>query len=213
LLGGAATLLSSHARTSRSATSDTAKASQADTADSVKSESARRRSGPSPQHRTSPTAAIRTASVIPALGCRHRLRALGSAAFAVRPRLEPRGQHQQVRRDALSGFRTSFRTSRTFVARCRSKPAKRIEESKVPVCRHFVRWRDPDSNRGHHDFRESSAAGASPRSACNWGVLVEPPCCSHCCGSGAFGVGLGLRRPPKSETHWARNSFSPRRDR
>jgi hypothetical protein len=28
-----------------------------------------------------------------------------------------------------------------------------IEESKVPVCRHFVRWRDPDSNRGHHDFQ------------------------------------------------------------
>jgi hypothetical protein len=69
-VGSQCNQVSSHARTSRSATSDTAKASQADTADSVKSESARRRSGPSPQRRTSPTAAIRTASVYPQPGSR-----------------------------------------------------------------------------------------------------------------------------------------------
>ena len=25
---------------------------------------------------------------------------------------------------------------------------------KYPICRYFLRWRDPDSNRGHHDFQQ-----------------------------------------------------------
>ncbi len=26
----------------------------------------------------------------------------------------------------------------------------------MPICRYFPRWRDPDSNRGHHDFQPAA---------------------------------------------------------
>jgi hypothetical protein len=36
---------------------------------------------------------------------------------------------------------------------------------KSPISRHFLRWRDPDSNRGHHDFQQLLAPDdrAGPR--------------------------------------------------
>jgi hypothetical protein len=57
-------------------------------------------------------------------------------------------------------------------------------EDKTPSCGAFVRWGDPDSNRGHHVFRQAPSA-------------VEPP-------------GLG---PPKSQTRsrWSRDVRGLRR--
>jgi hypothetical protein len=34
-----------------------------------------------------------------------------------------------------------------------------------PICRDFPRWRDPDSNRGHHDFQWSPAVSGGMRAA------------------------------------------------
>jgi hypothetical protein len=136
--------------------------------------------------------------VLPALGCRHRLRALAGAALAVRPKLEPRGQHQQVRRDALSGFRTSLRTSRTFVARCRSNRRGELETQK---------WRftgissDGETRTRTGDttiFRESSQAmlrrerPANP-ALCGVGAVVG--CLRIGAVSAGFGTLAGLRSP------------------
>src|SRR3954452_5739839 len=63
LVGGAATLLSSHAAPPRPAARDTTKASQAPTADSVKASQLAAGPGPSPQRRTPPTPQILTTSV------------------------------------------------------------------------------------------------------------------------------------------------------
>jgi hypothetical protein len=42
---------------------------------------------------------------------------------------------------------------------------------KVPSCRVFAKWRDPDSNRGHHDF-QAPGAGRRKVRICRDGVTV-----------------------------------------
>src|SRR4051794_16169670 len=50
------------------------------------------------------------------------------------------------------GLGTSFGTLRASVARSRSRQARPVSD-KCPICKSLWRWRDPDSNRGHHDFQ------------------------------------------------------------
>jgi hypothetical protein len=39
-----------------------------------------------------------------------------------------------------------------------------------PICRYSLRWRDPDSNRGHHDFQGVAGERSYPRRSCKSGV-------------------------------------------
>jgi hypothetical protein len=56
--------------------------------------------------------------------------------------------------DILSGFRTSFGTLRQSW-RVAAQLVCDMSASESDDLQALTRWRDPDSNRGHHDFRES----------------------------------------------------------
>ena len=79
----------------------------------------------------------------------------------------------------------------------------------VGHCRSFLRWRDPDSNRGHHDFQGAAADAAPARNACKSVALASRCAAALLAGLALLRVDLGLRqaggvpnvggRPPASQ--------------
>jgi hypothetical protein len=61
----------------------------------------------------------------------------------------------------------------------RAKPALRAPPQTTrpaaqdqPTCRHFAKWRDSESNRGHHDFQGPDDGGVEPKKPCKSACLT-----------------------------------------
>jgi hypothetical protein len=126
-------------------------------------------------------------------GCRRSLRRAGAVPAAAAPSSRTHRSSRRLGRTprhALGGNRTSHR--RRFVAgrgnrRPRPtgasgplwRPAMRCV--KLRFLQAFCRWRDPDSNRGHHDF-QSCGPGARMRPDLrgNPGLPAILPACAFC---------------------------------
>lgn len=74
----------------------------------------------------------------------------------------------------------------------RESPATRL-----PTCRDFYEeeWRDPDLNRGHHDFQASGVAGVRRRKCWKRAIFAAPDCSASVPFRGRFGV-IGPRIGP-----------------
>jgi hypothetical protein len=58
--------------------------------------------------------------------------------------------------------------------RPRSRIASSTPEARKPAAiGHCGRWRDPDSNRGHHDFQARQCARFGPRKCCKYASLSD----------------------------------------
>jgi hypothetical protein len=69
--------------------------------------------------------------------------------------LDPRAAKER-RASSGSAWRSLCAANAATYAVPRSSRAQRSR--KQPTCRHFPQWRDPDSNRGHHDFQAAAKA-------------------------------------------------------
>jgi hypothetical protein len=67
----------------------------------------------------------------------------------------------------------------------------------VPTCRHFDLWRDPDSNRGHHDFQGRERTLTSEESACKSSPLPHGLKSSVASDIAALMQVWDLARPPR----------------
>ena len=50
--------------------------------------------------------------------------------------------------------------------------------AKRAITRHFLRWRDPDSNRGHHDFQGGAVRPDGSGMTCKSGYPSSPDSCT-----------------------------------
>jgi hypothetical protein len=80
---------------------------------------------------------------------------------------------------------TSFGTLRASVARSRSFRDAALRQE-VPDLQVFLRWRDPDSNRGHHDFQ-----GVAVRRDCSRKTCISV-CSPSRCSAPRRSVSIGL---------------------
>ena len=77
-----------------------------------------------------------------------------------------------MRPSAAIGFRTSFGTSQDVVARSRCIHGRSSNGESGPLAG-ASSWREPDSNRGHHDFQGVAAGAAPSRNACKSTTLAS----------------------------------------
>jgi hypothetical protein len=95
-----------------------------------------------------------------------------------------------ARRSSL-GLRLGLRATLWHVA---AKRKTKVCAAKWPISRHFVEWRDPDSNRGHHDFQGVAAQRMWPRKTLQISRFSVARARRDAVGYARFGACLGLRR-------------------
>src|SRR3954447_15219415 len=81
-----------------------------------------------------------------------------------------------------------WETGRDFDPEWRLRGAEQGTK-KALITRAFAEWRDPDSNRGHHDFQSCGRGPLTGRKSLHFAVLGEPVLrcrnCANCVHSSA----------------------------